>query len=227
MMAKSTWAAILVLAGERPLGWARQQLVELAGQSPRPYIIAADGGAAYLAESDIQPDLIIGDSDSIPEGLFPDVPREALPTAKNFTDGEAAFAYLFEHCCQGRIAVFAALGGRLDHLLANIFLPLQWPDQAPRLTIFSDDCEAVYSLCHAEISGCPGDTLSIIPITPEVKGITLTNLAYDLNDYDLISGSSRCISNVMLENQAIVDHRQGLALIIHYINEVNAKISDK
>ena len=53
MMAKSTWAAILVLAGERPLGWARQQLVELAGQSPRPYIIAADGGAAYLAESDI------------------------------------------------------------------------------------------------------------------------------------------------------------------------------
>ena len=71
MMAKSTWAAILVLAGERPLGWARQQLVELAGQSPRPYIIAADGGAAYLAESDIQPDLIIGDSDSIPEGLSP------------------------------------------------------------------------------------------------------------------------------------------------------------
>jgi len=69
--------------------------------------------------------------------------------------------------------------------------------------------------------------LSIIPITPEVKGITLTNLAYDLNDYDLISGSSRCISNVMLGNQAIVDHRQGLALIIHYINEVNAKISDK
>ena len=143
-------------------GWARQQLVELAGQSPRPYIIAADGGAAHLAEPDIQPDLIIGDSDSIPEGFSPMFPGKRCLLPKNFTDGEAAFAYLFEHCCQGRIAVFAALGGRLDHLLANVFLPLQWPDQAPRLTIFSDDCEAVYSLGHAEISGCPGDTLSII-----------------------------------------------------------------
>lgn len=142
-----------------------------------------------MAESDIQPDLIIGDSDSIPEGLFPDVPREALPTAKNFTDGEAALPI-----CSSTVvkedSCLCSFGGRLDHLLANVFLPLQWPDQAPRLTIFSDDCEAVYSLCHAEISGCPGDTLSIIPITPEVKGITLTNLAYDLNDYDLISGSS-------------------------------------
>lgn len=222
-MKDSVFTAVLALAGDPPRGLARDKLVELAGHSPRPYIVAADGGAAYLAECGIQPEVIIGDGDSTPPGLFAAVPRQALPTAKNFTDGEAAFAYLFAHCQQGRIAVFGALGGRLDHLLANIFLPLQWQEQAPRLTVFADDGEAVYSLGHAKISGVPGDTLSIIPISAEVEGITLTHLAYGLNDYDLYSGSSRCVSNVMLGSQAIIDHRQGLALIIHYADSPERK----
>ena len=108
-------------------------------------------------------------------------------------------------------------------MLANIFLPLQWQEQAPRLTVFADDGEAVYSLGHAEISGVPGDTLSIIPISAEVEGITLTHLAYGLNNYDLRSGSSRCVSNVLLGSRAIIDHRQGLALIIHYADSPERK----
>lgn len=213
---EQTFAAILILAGDRPQGQARRLLAEIAAGQPRPYIIAADGGAAYLAEQGIQPDLIIGDGDSIPPGLFPQTPRQQLPTAKNFTDGEAAFAQLFASCPSGRIAVFAALGGRLDHLLANLWLPLQWPEQAPRLTLFSDAGEAVYSSGHAVISGCPGDTLSIIPVSAAVRGISLSGLAYPLQDYDLPAGSSRCVSNVLLGEQAVVEHREGLALIIHY-----------
>ena len=209
------FGALLVLAGDPPRGLARDKLLELANASPRPQIIAADGGAAYLAELGIRPDLIIGDCDSIPAELFSDIPRQLFPAAKNFTDGEAAYAYTVENS-QGKIALFGALGGRLDHFLTNIYLPLQWYEQAKRFVLFGDDFEAFYSLGHLEVVGNPGDTLSIIAVSAQVKGITLKNLVYGLENYDLERGSSRCVSNVLAEPVAIIEHKEGLALVIHY-----------
>jgi thiamine pyrophosphokinase len=215
-MNKGDIAAVLILAGDPPEGFAQEKLLELACRRPRPYIAAADGGALYLDALGIAPDIIIGDGDSLPKTLYPRVQRQSYPAAKDFTDGEAAYAYVLAQVT-GKIAVFSAFGGRVDHYLANIFFPLHWEKAAERFLLIGNDCEAIYSRGYVEIQGKKGDLLSILPLTPQVKGITLSGVVYGLENYDLVVGSSRCVSNVLAGPLATVRHEKGLALIIHYI----------
>ncbi len=218
-------STILVLAGEKPQGLAKEMLLAQAALIPRPHLLAVDGGAVHLAGLGLVPDLLMGDFDSIPDGLFADVPQKRYPRAKNFTDGEAAFAYAVKKD-SGNIAVFAGLGGRMDHLFANVFFPCAWPTQIERFTFFGDDCIISYSQGHQELSGNKGDLVSILPLSAEVKGICLTNFEYPLEQYNLSYGSSRCLSNVMTADQATIDHQEGLALIIHFPTKFSGVIYD-
>ena len=212
---KDNIAAVIILAGDPPAGLAADLMQELAQKQPRPLIIAADGGARALWQQGIKPDMILGDGDSLESDIFPDIVRKKYPPAKDFTDGEAAFAYAFLHCA-GDIAVLGALGGRIDQEMANILLPLCYGDSAERFWIVGEDCLASYCLGDAVINGHPGDILSRVPRTPWVKGIDLTGLAYPLHNYDLAMGSTICTSNVLTEKSCRIIFRQGKALIVHY-----------
>jgi thiamine pyrophosphokinase len=88
--------------------------------SPPDFVIAADGGYAYLERSGIVPNLVVGDFDSLPAPP----PGSAntiivLPQEKDDTDMVAA---LREGWNRGfRIFhIYGGTGGRLDHTLANI-----------------------------------------------------------------------------------------------------------
>jgi thiamine pyrophosphokinase len=213
-----TIGTAVVLAGERPVRLAQVALLRLAAGRPRPYLIAADGGALHLAELSLKPDLIIGDNDSCSEELFPEVERQLYPRDKDFTDGEAAYDFAVRRG-QGRIAVFAALGGRLDHCLANLLLPLRWLEHLERFILFGPDCEAVYSRGSVSIAGQPGDIVSVLPLTPRLTGVTLSGLVYPLDKFDLTAGSSHGLCNVMAAPEALIRHHEGVALIIHYPSE--------
>jgi thiamine pyrophosphokinase len=213
MMTAQTVAGILVLAGDAPRGRAAKTLVALVASRPRPLLYAADGGAQHLAHLGLTPDLIIGDNDSLSAALFPEVARVEYPTRKDFTDGVAALQALAE-ACPGPLAMFGALGGRLDHMLGNLSMPWHELDDPTRLTVYDDNCECYYSRGHAEICGAPGDTLSLIPYSP-IEGITLSGLAYPLDGYAGDVGDCRMISNQFCGEKAVVDHQGGLLLIIH------------
>lgn len=214
-MSGHSFGASIVLAGDKPTGLARKKLLALGKAAAPPHLIAADGGALYLLELGLKPNIIIGDNDSGEDGIFPDVEQKRFCKEKNFSDGAAAFTYATEET-KGDIAVFAALGGRVDHLLVNLFLPATLPAHIERFHIFAADCILRYSQGEIEISGSEGDLLSIFPLTPQLRGITLTGLAYPLEDYDLQQGSSRCLSNIMTDERAIIKHKEGLALIVHF-----------
>lgn len=206
-------AGILVLAGAAPSGRAAERLTALAAAGARPLIYAADGGAAHLSRWGLNPDLIVGDNDSLPGGLFPGVERRIFPKQKDFTDGAAALRLLGQ-AVAGPLAMFGALGGRPDHLLGNISMPLRELDDPARLTVYEDDCELHYSRGYAELHGAPGDTLSLIPLTAAAK-LSLSGLAYPLRDYDAEPGDTRLISNQFSGHTAIIEHQGGLLLIIH------------
>ncbi|MBM3187582.1 MAG: thiamine diphosphokinase, partial [Chloroflexi bacterium] len=104
-------------------------------------LIAADGGANWLFALGRQPDVVVGDMDSIlPETL------EALiragcrvrrhPSQKDETDTELA---LLEAAAMGatRITLLGALGGRVDHQIANLML-LAMPQLAGIETVIYD-----------------------------------------------------------------------------------------
>ena len=62
--------------------------------------------------------------------------------------------------------------------------------------------------------GQPGDTLSIIPLRGDARGITTQGLEYPLDRGSLLFGATRGISNVLLHQIASVTLEDGLLLCV-------------
>jgi len=86
------------------------------GQSD--YVIAADGGYATLASLGIEPDLVVGDFDSL--GAPPDHPNVIRsPVEKDDTDMMLAVRHGLDMGIKSFL-IDGGLDGRLDHTIANI-----------------------------------------------------------------------------------------------------------
>ena len=210
-------SAVVVLAGDAPAPDEAARLRQLLSGPARPLLLAADGGADHLAALGLLPDLLLGDGDSL-QGDFPGVERIRFQPEKDFSDGEAALAYALRHTA-GRVLLLGALGGRLDHLLFNVQLPLAQPGGVERVLLSGPGMEAAYSRGEALVEGSAGDQLSLVPLSERVEGICLQGLQYPLENYTLELGSSRTLSNVLLAGRAAVSHRSGLLLVIHSFSQ--------
>src|SRR5699024_8435931 len=89
------------------------------------FILAADGGIRYTIKAGINPDLVMGDFDSISKkhlDLIKDkgISIEQFPVKKDKTDSELCVDYLIDKGAK-HIVLFGALGSRIDHSLANIY----------------------------------------------------------------------------------------------------------
>jgi thiamine pyrophosphokinase len=183
-------------------------------------LIAADGGAQRCRTLGLMPDWIVGDLDSLaPESrtFFEQagVRFDVHPTHKDETDLELAVRAALREGAHEAVLV-AALGARWDQSLANILL-LAHPDFAPlalRLVEGPDTFWIVRD--RAVVHGQPGDRLSLLPLSPEVAGVTLTGLEYPLADSLLRFGFTTGISNRLIAPEATVTLRQGILLAIHH-----------
>ena len=88
---------------------------------PGDFVIACDRGYRYCAGLGLQPDLFIGDFDSYDGAVDPAVPVDRLQPEKDDTDTGHAIRHALDQGYRTLILV-CALGGRLDHTLANISL---------------------------------------------------------------------------------------------------------
>ena len=182
-------------------------------------IVAADGGLAHVQALDLKPDLLVGDLDSVnpaqvrwAEKMGARVSR--YPIEKDETDLELALIEAAETGCS-RITITGALGGRLDQTLSNIYL-LNLPVLAD-IDARIDDGDQEVILIHggADLAGRPADTVSLLPLSPIVRGITTSGLKYPLTDESLIFYRSRGISNEMSFEHARVQIQSGILLCIH------------
>jgi thiamine pyrophosphokinase len=137
-----------------------------------------------------------------------------FPPAKDETDLELALLAAAS-LGYGEIVVVAALGKRLDHTLGNLSL-LLLPELAGLKVSFEDSGEEVFLITRsAEISGLPGDTISLLPLWGEVTGVSTEDLAYPLRAETLFPERTRGISNVMTSRRAGVIILSGRLLCIH------------
>ena len=65
--------------------YAGEELPWIAPQ-PGDFLICADGGWARARQFGLMPQLVVGDFDSMPPAMRPDVPTLTLPTEKDDTD---------------------------------------------------------------------------------------------------------------------------------------------
>jgi thiamine pyrophosphokinase len=186
---------------------------------PGDDVIAADGGAHHAVAMGLRPRVVVGDLDSVTPELVAKltaqgVEMERHPAAKNKTDLELAIERALRDGAQ-EIILLGALGGRLDQSLANVLLMAQqdWP-----ATIHLVDANEIATVIHGgeamTLEATVGSTVSLLPLSAEVTGITYTGMLYPLNDATLVLGSTRGVSNEVVSAPATVTIKTGIALVI-------------
>jgi len=183
------------------------------------FLIAVDGGLNHMIALNLEPDLIIGDLDSIDEDtlqLYRDKKTEIqkFPIDKDQNDLELAIQTAIGMNPQ-TIWIVAALGNRIDQTLANIFL-LTRDDLRGIDTHLVDGKRDVFLIQeNAILSGEPGQLVSLVPINGPVEGITTEGLKYPLNNGTLYPDQTRGISNRLIDSNARITIKNGLLLCIH------------
>ena len=183
-------------------------------------VIAADGGYPLAVRLFGNPDLAVGDFDSL--GYLPEgVKTVTHPREKDDTDMALA-AELAIADGVGELVILGALGGRLDHTVANLQLLVSLAARGVRTTLVGADGVAVTALVGGECALFPATahgTLSVFAFGGEAVGVTLSGLAYPLADATLTPSRPLGISNELMGTEAVVGLRAGTLLLFYPYTE--------
>jgi thiamine pyrophosphokinase len=183
-----------------------------------PIIICADGAARYLSSFNIIPACIIGDMDSIDDDTvryFDEKGSTILtyPGNKDETDTQLALEYALK-LQPDEIFIFGALGGRIDHTFANISLLIMGVKQDVHVKIVDEMCEIFIANQQSIVEGEAGQTVSLLPLSSEVTGITLEGFEYPLSGSVMEIGRPYGISNRLIAEKGIITVGSGYLLVI-------------
>lgn len=172
-------------------------------------IFCADGGLKYALDLNIFPLEVWGDFDSIDDSLLEKAKKNgskivSFDKRKDFTDGELIISEISKRNFE-KIIVLGGLGGRTDHLLTNLNLLFKFEN-----VFFVDEKETIFKVdYHTEIKNEKGKTISFIPMSDTVEGLTLKGFEYPANNFTVKRGDSLCTSNVVKDNTATVNFNIG------------------
>ena len=182
-------------------------------------VICCDAGMGHAKELGIDPDYIVGDFDSTTADVLEyykakNIPIRQFPTRKNETDMELGIFLALELGATD-LVLFGGIGDRFDHTLANAHYLLSLLKKGVRARLVDDkNCIEVIDK-HLTVQGKVGDLVSTIPLSMEVKGITLKGFSYPLTDFDLTLDSDYiAVSNVLAEETAEIDIKEGYLFVI-------------
>lgn len=183
------------------------------------YLIAVDGGLRHISSLSLTPDLIIGDLDSADPNEVKHFEAQGVevrrfPEDKDETDLELALLAAFDLHPKS-IWIVAALGGRLDHTLGNIFLLTRQPPYEINLRLIDGTQEVLLIEDRITLSGVQEQRVSLLPLLGPVTGVKTEGLAYPLNKETLYPDQTRGISNRMLGKTASISITSGSLLCIH------------
>ncbi len=167
------------------------------------FIICADSGYESALKLKIEPDILLGDMDSI-KNIPSDIKKITFKAEKDETDTELALLYAKEQGFR-EVIILGALGGkRRDHSFANILLLKKAYDLGINAKLYSEN-EQVYILCGKHcIVKKENMFLSLFPVFEDVT-ITLKGTKYPLCKEKIPAGSIRGISNEIVDEKAKIE----------------------
>ena len=128
---------------------------------------------------------------------------------KRKSDGQLLIEHLIRQGYND-IHLFAATGGRIDQTLFNLQLLAEFP----QCRIISKNEETCLISSGTAISERCGYRVSLIPLTPSVKGLTLEGFKYELKKAEIKFGSTLTLSNVIISENARVTYNEGGLLLV-------------
>lgn len=217
---------LIVTGGYLDLSFAADYIKTLSFDK----VFAVDKGLEYVHDLGLQPSFIVGDFDSVDEGIYhlyevqtlmdkcPFV-LEKYPPMKDVTDTELAIAKALEIGAE-KITLLGAIGSRADHVLMNLGLLLQTSkesvdmfivDEINRIRLLNSE---VKSFCKIAKKDQYGKYLSVIPLSANVTGLTMQGVKYPLNNFTLLQGNSLTVSNEIIANEAKISLETGKVFIV-------------
>lgn len=217
-MSKRKGKCIVICAGDLTLGEVP------VGEED--FVIAVDGGLSYCGILNVEPDLILGDFDSVSEQealaiekLEQQIPERILrlPCEKDDTDTLAA---LKEGLKRGYtdFRIYAGTGGRFDHTLANIQCLIYLKNRGA--TGYLVDGTGMMLIIKNEAvhfqAGLEG-YLSLFSLVEESRGITIEGMKYSLEHAVIRNDFPVGISNEFIGEAATIAVEDGtLVCMIAY-----------
>ena len=206
--------ALIVLGGDLP---SPQLLRRCAGEAE--LTIAADRGLEAFEAAGVLPDLLLGDMDSVSAGTLArregSTEMERLPCEKDDTDGGHAMEVALSRGAT-EITILGALGGRMDHALANLMLLKRAHEGGAFAQILDERVRIVRIDGGITLRGAKGDTISLIPIG-EARGVTLSSCYYHSQEaltFDFVHPLG--VSNVVTDDEARITVKEGDLLLFHH-----------
>lgn len=186
-----------------------------APYSPRPddYLIAADGGYAALCSLGHEPNLVIGDFDSLgyqPEGenVIP------LPREKDDPDLILAIQLGLERGYD-EFWLYGAAGSRFDHAYANLLALRFLADRGANGRIVTPTSEIfLIRDGRASFGADERGKISVFSFSERSCGVTLRGLKYALTERTLESGDWIGLSNEFIGVPASIEVRNGTLLVV-------------
>ena len=191
------------------------------------FVIAVDGGLGYCGILNVEPDIIIGDFDSVSDGereaiatLEQEIPERIirLKPEKDDTDMLAALKFALEKGYT-EFRIYAGTGGRFDHTLANIQCLLYLKnhgatgylvDGTGMILVLQN--EAVHFNKNLE------GYLSLFALGKEAKGVTIQGMKYTLDNYTMKNDFPIGISNEFIGEESVISVEDGeLVCMLSYV----------
>lgn len=179
-------------------------------------VIAADGGIRHAEALDADPELWLGDFDSVPADVparYAGLPRQSYPQDKDLTDGEIAIDAALERGATGLLLVGAFGGRRADHALLHKLQAMRLAGDGIAI-LLSDGLQEGRPILPGrhEFDLPEGTVFSLIGFSA-LSGLSIAGAKWPLDNVEVALGSSLTLSNEVAGRLAIT-LEEGRALMI-------------
>lgn len=187
------------------------------------FVIAVDGGLMYCESLGVEPDLIVGDFDSITDsfvGALEEIEKRSpekvvrLNTMKDDTDTMAALKIGIEKGFE-TFYMYGCGGGRLEHTIANIQSLIYLKDRDLKGYIMEGE-GMTFVMRDESVSfrEAMEGYVSLFALDPVIKGVTEKGLKYTLEKAELTYGFPLGVSNEFIGVQSEIVVDSGTALVV-------------
>lgn len=181
-------------------------------------VIAADIGYRTCTELRVNPNIIIGDFDSLDSSIISsDADIITYPVKKDETDTLLA---VNEGLRRGYtdFIIIGGLGGRFDHSIANLSILKYLFDKGCSARLVDNRHEITYiSCCSTQFIAQENEIISLFPFSEKAVNVKTSGLMYPLNNEDLSHGFPLGVSNKPMSNTIKISVEKGDLLIIRVV----------
>lgn len=175
------------------------------------YVIGVDKGAKFCLDNSIPMDIAIGDFDSVDKDVYKKITQTTktikLNPIKDETDTKESLELAKNY---DEILILGAIGGkRIEHLFSNIIELVK----SNKKIYFKDDNSLIYIEDKKSIFKGDYKFVSIFSLDNNTS-ITLKNMKYPLNNYNLKILDPLCISNEVIGIGEMIVHNGRVIVIL-------------